>query len=177
MSITTVQWKKTIENIFERYPKDDWCRQTLQSQGVTEEKAKEWDRLAEGPRREHVATTAERERSSKTYSSKQTTAGGAGSVATAKHPDFAERYRMASRTCSSTRRQVLARNNTISNGRGKIGTTGKVRRVQGHRQQDGDFCSPSFRTEDPSTHAKERGDNAMRLRETDGVMMNEWFTI
>ena len=58
--------KKTrLQSILERYLKDDWYRPTLQSQGVTEVKVKEWDSLAEGPKREHVATAAARERWSK----------------------------------------------------------------------------------------------------------------
>ena len=55
--------------------KDDGYRQTFQSQGVIEEKVKEWDRIAE---REHVATAAKPEHWSKTKNLKQTTASAAG---------------------------------------------------------------------------------------------------
>ena len=51
----TAQRRSSIKNIPERYLKDNWYRQTLQSQGVTEEKVKEWHCLAEGPKRAHVA--------------------------------------------------------------------------------------------------------------------------
>ena len=70
--------KKQYKNILERYLNDDWYRETLLSK---------WDRLAEGPTRERVATTAEREHWSNTSFLKQTTGGGAGTVATVKHPD------------------------------------------------------------------------------------------
>ena len=47
----------------------------------TEEKVKEWDRLAEGAEREHWSNT---------YYLKQTAAGGAGTVATTKHPHLSK---------------------------------------------------------------------------------------
>ena len=55
---------------------------------MTEEQVESWDHLAEGPKREHVATAAEREHLSNTCYLKQTTAGGAGTFTTAKHPDL-----------------------------------------------------------------------------------------
>ena len=47
--VTEGQYK----NILERCLTDNW---NLQSQGTTEETVTEWNRLAEGPKREHVAT-------------------------------------------------------------------------------------------------------------------------
>ena len=79
---------KQYKNTVEQHLEDDGYRQTLQSQGVTEEKVKEWDHLAEGPQREHDATAAERDQGSKTFFLKLTAAGGARTVATAKHPDL-----------------------------------------------------------------------------------------
>ena len=47
--------------MLERYRQDKWHRLNFQLQVVNEEQVKTWDRLAEGPKREHVATAAERE--------------------------------------------------------------------------------------------------------------------
>ena len=58
--------KKQYKSIFDRYQEDERYRQNLQSQGKTEENVKERDRLTEGPKREHVATTAERDQWSNT---------------------------------------------------------------------------------------------------------------
>ena len=69
--------KQQYTHILERYLTNDWYRQTLQSQGVTEDRVKEWDRLAEGPKREHVGTAAAREHWSNICHLKRTTAGGA----------------------------------------------------------------------------------------------------
>ena len=73
----------------------------------TREKVKYWDRIAEGPKRKHVAPAAQREHWSNTWNLKQTTAGGAGIIATTTNqaPRFAESQRMASKTCWSTERQ------------------------------------------------------------------------
>ena len=59
----------------------------FQSEGITEEKVKAWSRIASGPEREHVGTDAEREHWENTYL-KQTTAGGADTQATTKHPNL-----------------------------------------------------------------------------------------
>ena len=57
---TTKPVRMIISAMKKLYLEDDWYRQTLQSQGVTVEKIEEWDRLADGQKREHVATAAER---------------------------------------------------------------------------------------------------------------------
>ena len=71
--------------MLERYRQDKWHRLNFQLQVVNEEQVKTWDRLAEGPKREHVATAAEREHWFNTHDPQQTSEGGASTVATTKH--------------------------------------------------------------------------------------------
>ena len=44
-----------------QYQRNEWFRQHVQSQDLTEGKVKSWDRLAEGPKREHIAFATQRE--------------------------------------------------------------------------------------------------------------------
>ena len=74
-------------SILDRYLEDERHRVHLQSEGVTKEKVKEWDRIANKPTTKHVPTEAERERWKSTYHLRQTTAGGGDTVATNTHPD------------------------------------------------------------------------------------------
>ena len=60
----------------------------LEPVGIIEEKVNEWDRIASGPKREHVPAEAECELWKSTYYLEQTTAGGADTVATTEHPDL-----------------------------------------------------------------------------------------
>ena len=139
------------------------------------EKVKEWDRLAEGPKREHVATAAERERWSNTYHLKQTTAGGASTVATAKHLAVQK----AQEWHAVDAETILPRNGHMPTGHGKIGTLGTVGTVQAHRQQDGKervvFFKSSERKTRPLTQKETR--NVMWLWETESVMLNDYLTI
>ena len=77
-----------VTHILERYLSPNWYRETLRSEGIAEAKVKEWEGVAEGSKREHVATVPERRPWSKTYFLKQKTAGGPGTIATTKHPIF-----------------------------------------------------------------------------------------
>ena len=80
--------KRCKTSIPDRYQEDERHRDNLQSEGITKEKVKEWDRVVSGPTREHVPTEAEREHWNSTRYMKQTTAAEAGTVATTKHPDL-----------------------------------------------------------------------------------------
>ena len=103
--VITSRVPKTKGNtsIIDRYSEDERCRVHLQS----EEKVKEWDRIATLPKREHVPTDAAREHCQSTYSLKQTTAGGAGTVVPTKHPGLPKNKRMASRAFSSKKTQYF----------------------------------------------------------------------
>ena len=74
--------KRAKTSILDRYLEDERYRLHLQSEDITEEKENKWDRIVNGPKREHVPTEAEREHWKSTYCLKQTTAGGAGNTST-----------------------------------------------------------------------------------------------
>ena len=93
---------------------------------MTEEKVKSWDRVAEAPQREHVATAAEREHWSNTYYLKQTPAVGAGTIATTKHPFFAEKRKIGIENKFVDKETMLSRSHKLPTGSGKIGAVGKV---------------------------------------------------
>ena len=104
--ISRVSRKRAKHIIFDRYLEDNQCRVHLQSEGITEEKVKEWNRIVSGPKREHALAEAEREHWKSTYYLKQTTAGGAD-CGHHRASRFANSKRMASRAFSSTRKQYF----------------------------------------------------------------------
>ena len=82
-SAVTKEYKKISSEISDANGIDSILSHWVQLKG----KQNKWVRLAEGPKREHVATAREREPWSNAYYQKQTTAGGADTIATTKHPD------------------------------------------------------------------------------------------
>ena len=74
---------------------------------------------------------------------------------------------------------VLPHNHEIPAGSGKIVAVGKVEVFQAHHQQDGKARS-SFSSSPQNgrpVHSRQWTWNATRLRETESVMLNEFFTI
>ena len=144
-----ITWRVSI---LERHRKDERYRQHLQSQDVTEK-----ERKNVGPTRKHVATATEHEHWSIAYYLKQTTAGGADTVATTEYVDLQK-----AEDCH--REHVCAQRETNTP-------------TQPHNSNPQWQDWNKWRTEVPSTHAEEPGDNAMRLWETEGVMLHECLTI
>ena len=114
--------KKHHEYILKRYQEDEWYRQNLELQDITEEKVKECDRIAAGPNREHVATAAERERRSNTYYLKPTTAGGASTIAI----PICRKGKIGIGNRFVDKETVLPRNQRTPTGSGNIGAVDKV---------------------------------------------------
>ena len=69
------------KDILQRSLNDDWYRATLQHDGFSKAKVQERDHIAEGAKREHAATAAERRQWSNTWFLEQTAAGGPSTVA------------------------------------------------------------------------------------------------
>ena len=99
-----------------------------------------------------------------TCSVKQTTAGAAGTVATTR--------RLASRVFFDSE-AMLTRNHKIPIGSGKVGI------IQAHHQEDGETKKNVFFSAQNGrpVHSRKQTWNATRLRETECVMLNQYFTI
>ena len=168
--------RKKNKLILERHLCDDWYRQTL---SVWRCHRRESQRAGPSYRR---TTTTTRHNVSRTWTLVNNVFLEADDSKWSKHrchrraPRLAESHRMASRTCSSTKRQHShATQNSNLQWWDQLATWDEFKLVVNKTVNIVLFSV--FRTEDPSAHAKEREDDTMRLLVTDSAMMDECFTI
>ena len=97
--------KRSNTSILDRCLEDERYRGQFQSEDITEEQVKEWDRIASGPTRENVATGAQREHWENTYYLKQDQQVEQAPWPPHQTSRLAISKRVASRACSSPRKQ------------------------------------------------------------------------